>query len=735
MMRTAYTVSTWLVVLMGVLVLPMPAKAYVSLGTGDGSLLGGDLTDPKDQLEPAGSSAQDLSEDALMPLNATWISMTCEPAGSVHQRHPYHNWQNSPAVAIFMNRPSSMKWYVGFRDGGNGGPTQATPYFLAVELRDAFTLTHFTVTASPDMPDRDPKEWAIQGSNTGKPNDWTNIYVCPAKDRSGTPFQVGSRSETFLFTSFTAAGMAKAVAPADAKKLKERLEEKRIPRADFVRPTKTYTWFRIVIASCFNANAMEVQDFNRPPGFALGQVELFGMAGPRDKAAGAIKPARKVGLEGGVDVADAPDKPAEDPADMPDPNAKPPVYTAPFIISYWCGPPKIETSLARYKELAECGFNVAFPAIDTLWSASSKAGVEHNLRYLDTCKQAGLKALVWDGAMIQPKGWPAPGPEDIPGIEKAMDGIIARYSSHPALLGYVVYDEPDREQFDRIGVINKYLLKKDPKHLPYINLLPSYAGPPGSNWRSPNYEESVGGFIKTVGPALLSWDHYRQMFEAGDESCYWENLEIVRRKCLKAKIPYNQIIVSMKHMGYRECSEADLRWQVWTSLAYGSRGIQYFTYWFVKELAWADAPALITKDGKRDVKWEYVKKINNRIAKLGPTLVKLTSTGVYCTDPLPVGTRPLSETAPVKKAEGGPMVIGCFKDASGDKPAEYIMPVNRSFTAAIKATLTLDEKYESVSEISQVTGKPVLPVSVAEKPLVVPLDAGTGRLYLLNLKP
>jgi len=222
------------------------------------------------------------------------------------------------------------------------------------------------------------------------------------------------------------------------------------------------------------------------------------------------------------------------------------------------------------------------------------------------------------------------------------------------------------------------------------------------------------------------------MFQGGDESFYWENLEIIRRQSLKARIPYNQIIVSMKHMGYRECSEADLRWQVYTSLAYGSRGIQYFTYWFVPGLAWADAPALISKEGKRDVKWEHVKKINNRITKLGPTLVKVTSTGVYCTDPLPIGTRRLAPDAQVKKAEGGVMVIGCFKDAKG---REYVMPVNRSFHNKIAARLTMDEKTVSISEISQETGELVKARTLVGGVLEVSLEAGEGRLFLLHQKP
>jgi len=412
--------------------------------------------------------------------------------------------------------------------------------------------------------------------------------------------------------------------------------------------------------------------------------------------------------------------------------ARTPAPNVPFIISYWVGPPKSETTLERYKEIAECGFNVAYPAENNLWAKADKAQEEHNRKYLDLCQQAGLKAFLWDGNVTACGGWDkAPKPEEIPHIKKTLDGMIARYSSHPAFLGFVLGDEGNTPEGNkRLGLVNQYLLKKDPTHLPYFNLLPNHAhgfvhGPAGG------YERYVADYIRDARPPFVSWDHYRQMFEGGDENYYWHNLELVRKHCLKARIPYNQVIVSLRHMGYRECSEADLRWQVFTSLAYGSRGIQYFTYWFVAGLAWADAPALISKEGKRDAKWEYVKKINRRIAKLGATLVRLISTGAYCTDPIPPGGRRLNptENAPVKKAEGGPLLVGCFRDTGGK---QYVFPVNRSFQNKITAKLTLDRTIGSASEISQETGDALPAALVRGKALEVVLEPGDGRLFLLG---
>ncbi len=687
-MKRVISLPVLFLVLAGMLSFARPAHASVRIGTGNAGLLGGDLTDPEDDIVGKASCAGDLPEDQLKPSKGNWVKMksapNSPPGTAPHQRHPYQSWQNSPTCAIFLNKPEKIKWYVGFKDGGNGGPTDKAPYYAAVQLAKPVLLTHFTITTAADMPGRDPKVWAIQGSNTGKDKDWTDIYKCNAKDRNGTALRAKPRNETNLYTSFTSDNMSKAVklSAADVKKIKTKLKSQEIATADFAPQTKAYTWFRIVVYSCFNPNTMNVRDFNRPSGFALGQLELFGVPGVAD-------------VKGGTTEA-----------------VKPPSYDPPFIISYWCGPPPAQTTLARYREIADCGFTVAMPPIN------SKNDVKTNLKILDLCKAVGIKAVIADARM--------PLSAKPPERQKALDAIIATYSSHPALLGYYIVDEPSSKAFPALAAINQYLLKADPKHLPYVNLFPNYANAKqlGNN----SYEQHVSQYIATVKPALVSWDHYKQML--GDESFYWRNLETVRWFCLKARVPLIQIICSLPHFGYRDPSEADLRWQVYTSLAYGSRGILYFTYWDVPQLR--QGPAIINKEGKRDKKYDYVRRINNRIKALGPTLVRLTSTGVYCTDPLPRGTRKLAADAPVKTAEGGPMVIGCFKDPDR---RQYILVTNRSFRKKLRAKLTMDAKTASASEISQKTGKLLRPTVLAQNTLEVSLAAGEGRLFLLTQKP
>ncbi|GAH69606.1 unnamed protein product, partial [marine sediment metagenome] len=118
-------------------------------------------------------------------------------------------------------------------------------------------------------------------------DDWHDIYRCDAKDRATSPLR-GKRVETALFTSFTSETMAASVAPKDLKKVEAKLKEAKIAniaKADFARPAKAYTWFRIVIFEGFNKDTWALLDRSKPTAFALGQLELFGVPGAKENVA------------------------------------------------------------------------------------------------------------------------------------------------------------------------------------------------------------------------------------------------------------------------------------------------------------------------------------------------------------------------------------------------------------------------------------------------------------------
>jgi len=131
-MRNALKVSVCFFAMLGVSAFSAPARAHVSLGTGNASLVGGDLTDPTDTVELSQDPGQGLPEEKMIPKNATWVKITCSPVSGPyaipHQRNPYQSWVGAPAAGIFMNKPEQTKWYVAFREGGYGGPSRQDPY-------------------------------------------------------------------------------------------------------------------------------------------------------------------------------------------------------------------------------------------------------------------------------------------------------------------------------------------------------------------------------------------------------------------------------------------------------------------------------------------------------------------------------------------------------------------------------------------------------------------------------
>src|SRR4051812_32108603 len=231
-----------------------------------------------------------------------------------------------------------------------------------------------------------------------------------------------------------------------------------------------------------------------------------------------------------------------------------------FIVSYWCGPPAGGNYDAQYAEVAECNFTHAmYP--------NNGASPEQTKAILNACEKRGLKYFVYDGRVL------AHGPGD-KNFAPNLDSIVAEYRNHPAMAGYFLSDEPGAHAFGQLGAVSQYLLKNDPKHVPFVNLLPIYVDP---KYIGMTYDEYVDKYCSVVKPKLLCYDHYA-LFENWERDNYFANMETIRRHALKCGAAMGFIFQCTPHGTYRDPTEIDLRWQVNTALAYGYRALLYFTY-------------------------------------------------------------------------------------------------------------------------------------------------------------
>jgi hypothetical protein len=207
---------------------------------------------------------------------------------------------------------------------------------------------------------------------------------------------------------------------------------------------------------------------------------------------------------------------------------------------------------AVYQKMHECGLTVAgFVAP----------------KDLDLCQAAGLKAIVSD-SRSSGYDW-----KNLDGeaARRNITSLVAEVGRHPALYGFYLRDEPGADLFPGLGKVASLIHELAPGKWAYINLFPNYAS--AAQLGSDNYKAHLDKFVETCHPTTLSYDHYALMDDGSLRNGYWQNLEQMRATGVKNHIPFWNIVLAVAHFNYREPTAADLRFQVYTTLAYGGRGI------------------------------------------------------------------------------------------------------------------------------------------------------------------
>ncbi len=348
-----------------------------------------------------------------------------------------------------------------------------------------------------------------------------------------------------------------------------------------------------------------------------------------------------------------------------------------FIISYWGGPDDEK----GYCGLAECGFNLAIAIAETH---------DEGRRALDQIQRAGMRALLADGEIMRLVGSDAP-------VKETLLAAVEAYASHPALMGYLITDEPHERLFGRLAEIHSVLRQLDPERLPLVNLLPTYAAP--EQLGTIDYRTHVRRFVEQVHPLLLSYDHYALMQDGVDRPGYWANLKVIRDEALRAGVPFCNVVLSTPHFVYRAPSPEDMRWQVYSTLAYGGRGLIHFTYQDLDLDNFVGAPT--TWDGRRRRNWGVLQQLNLEMQHLAPWLMGLTSTRVGHWPQAPEGTELLDGSGVVATVHGGEYVVGEYEDAQG-RPWAMVMNCDRQRSAW--ATVSLKNGGAPVSEVARSTG-------------------------------
>ena len=382
-----------------------------------------------------------------------------------------------------------------------------------------------------------------------------------------------------------------------------------------------------------------------------------------------------------------------------------------YPITYWYGIRPEFLSKERLIEARDAGFNII----------ECSYGTETNKKVLKWCEELGLKANVGDPrvgkALAAEEGW-----------EQGLLDMIADYADYPAVNRFFMKDEPLDDYFPTLGRVADFLNAHDPKHGEYINLLPFHAVPPAEGESfAQRYQRHIDGFFEVVHPTILSYDHYNlskkeveslegltparvsdenrvrngwenKLFAESNGAHYYDNLEIIRKNALDRGIPWMDIILLVEHWHYRWPTEAEVRWEAFAALAYGSTALSYFTYWTpgtAHTEPWSYHNGIILSDGTRGEKYEIVKAINADLQTLYAGICgdgEMTSEAVFHVG----GDRDELTTAfenygKYTSIEGGSLVAGFF---SGDK----CMLVNKDYKNPVTVTVKADGALEKLNK-------------------------------------
>jgi hypothetical protein len=352
-----------------------------------------------------------------------------------------------------------------------------------------------------------------------------------------------------------------------------------------------------------------------------------------------------------------------------------------FPISGWCAPPVGETSAERYAEYAEAGFTVVLPALEDPYLEST------NLARLRVAWEHGLFTILRDDRVHPDEATRA-------GWGVRVDSVVAAYSGKPGFLAYFLADEPAPEVYPSLAALNHRFAARDPWHPAYVNLLG--LSPAGYGHHGLAYNRYLGDFLDQAAPSFFSIDLYPLATE-GDVPNFCPGLDTARVLARNHGIPFWAILLLTPHLSFREPTAAELAWQANLALAYGAKGIVWFTYWTPRPDASHYRMGPISHEGERTAAFERVKMVNRGVQVLGSELAVYEPWAVLHSGSLPRGGAPLAGDfrlgdLSVRIESPGDLTVSVFLQSAGllREPRDFrLLIVNRDHSEPTSCGVTV----------------------------------------------
>lgn len=313
--------------------------------------------------------------------------------------------------------------------------------------------------------------------------------------------------------------------------------------------------------------------------------------------------------------------------------------------------------ILRYRQ---CGF-------DWMIAHSVGGSDEKTRRLLDYCDLFSVELILGDGAYTNP-AWQT-----------------AEYFDRPCFAGTYVTDEPGTDDFDRLAAIcNKYV--EQTGKVPYINLLPMYANAAqlkyGAGAAAIEYYDSdpdlfkkyCDSFCEKFNVNYICTDIYPLNWLGGRRVTYWEYIESINIIARSAREHNKEFWCCLQTFAWipskRTPTEAEFRWQAYSLLSFGCKGLLCWTYVGYKP----EFPSLLTIDGKRTNAWYDAATVFKEIKQISDAYVQYKNLGAFTVNPIPLDnpylkmSNPVTDFKGLKEIKGNyyvPLLVGCFEKEDG----------------------------------------------------------------------
>jgi len=239
---------------------------------------------------------------------------------------------------------------------------------------------------------------------------------------------------------------------------------------------------------------------------------------------------------------------------------------------------------------------------------------------LSAFERAGLQVFVSDR---RANGYDFEKPLDEAAVRSNLESLAREIGNSPAVLGLMLRDETAREGHAQSRARRATHARVLPRKVAVCELVPGAClGRPDG---TATYQEYVRLLVDTIRQPFLSYDNYSAHRSQMGES-FFQNLEVVRRcrrnrrAALELRALQCPLQLHGEHGRYLQPAGLGRRWLT------GARDPVLQLLHLVERQLPARPHRPVRE---QDSVWDMMRRVNNQIHALAPTLTSLKSTGVY----------------------------------------------------------------------------------------------------------